>query len=439
MNEDRHQRRKRFRSNNIPRLLIGLGALTWFHQIGMHEIVFRITTIIVAYIVLWTTLIELNIGIIYKENLRYLRLIIDSCGLTIGILITGGASSPGIVTYAGTAGLASLYISKRFGVFSIATNVTLFNAMLFLVHEGILPRINVLAPDGLGSESTMAEIILANIMMILYSIILHLVIQPNYRNLHTERAELKARNDAMHREITLARRIQEKLIPARSPDESIAFLYKPMDQVGGDFFDFIEHDGKIGIFLCDVSGHGVPAALIASMMKTIVLQAGHRASDPATFMSYINETLQSRTAGNFVTAFYASFQKSSRSIVYCNAGHCSPYVIDQTGVRELEGVKSVPLGLWSNDELRLRNRAFSNVEINLIADSRILFYTDGLTETRCENGDLMFEEGPLQENLVATRQQTSAAAVEDLHRALARFHGSNSFEDDVCVICLDIK
>jgi sigma-B regulation protein RsbU (phosphoserine phosphatase) len=140
-----------------------------------------------------------------------------------------------------------------------------------------------------------------------------------------------------------------------------------------------------------------------------------------------------------VTAFYASFQKSSRSIVYCNAGHCSPYVIDQTGVRELEGVKSVPLGLWSNDELRLRNRAFSNVEINLIADSRVLFYTDGLTETRCENGDLMFEEGPLQENLVATRQQTSAAAVEHLHRALARFHGSDSFEDDVCVICLDVK
>ena len=90
--------------------------------------------------------------------------------------------------------------------------------------------------------------------------------------LQAERNQLFDRNRLMKRELEMARRIQQALIPQETPNKNIFSLYRPMEEVGGDYFDFfrIGDEGKIGVFLSDVSGHGVPAAFITSMIKSSI-------------------------------------------------------------------------------------------------------------------------------------------------------------------------
>ena len=145
------------------------------------------------------------------------------------------------------------------------------------------------------------------------------------RNLElvTERNELKVKNEAIEAQLDLARKIQMKLVPSSVPDKRIAFFYKPMEKVGGDFFDFIKlpSPDKIGLFISDVSGHGVPAALITSMLKGAILQRDDLLEDPASLLMNLNEFLISQSGGNFVTALYGIYNFSDRTFSYANAGH----------------------------------------------------------------------------------------------------------------------
>ncbi|MEI7652004.1 MAG: DUF1501 domain-containing protein, partial [Verrucomicrobiota bacterium] len=94
-----------------------------------------------------------------------------------------------------------------------------------------------------------------------------------------------------------------------------ATLDNRMEEVGGDFYDFINFrdSEKIGIFISDVSGHGVPAAFITSMIKTTILQSGERKENPAELLTYINDLLHNQTGGNFITTFYGIFNSLDNS------------------------------------------------------------------------------------------------------------------------------
>ena len=115
--------------------------------------------------------------------------------------------------------------------------------------------------------------------------------------------QLVENQKVMMGELELARKIQRQLIPQVVPDgRSISSHYLPMEMVGGDFFDYIlfRDKNRLGIFLSDVSGHGVPAALITSMMKSFILQAGTRKDNPAEFLSeYLNEQLRAYSRRKF--------------------------------------------------------------------------------------------------------------------------------------------
>ncbi len=168
------------------------------------------------------------------------------------------------------------------------------------------------------------------------------MVQERTRELNEERDRLKLRNDTIEEELAMARKIQQQLVPDASPVPYLHAIYKSMESVGGDFFDFIRFrdSRRLGIFISDVTGHGVPAALITSMIKSMILQAGSHRADPAEFLSYLNGLLVHRTGGNFVTAFYGVFDPDRRTITYSNAGHYPPYLADGDGVVTLEGGKA---------------------------------------------------------------------------------------------------
>ncbi|MBN2077826.1 MAG: SpoIIE family protein phosphatase [Spirochaetes bacterium] len=256
--------------------------------------------------------------------------------------------------------------------------------------------------------------------------------------LEVEKDHLRERNEIIENELNLARKIQQQLIPLHHPADFIHSLYRPMDRVGGDFYDFIAFEGsrRIGIFLSDVSGHGVPAAFITSMVKTIILQSGERKGDPARLLLYLNELLCGQTAGHFITAFYCVFDPESREVRYANAGHSHPYVIGH-GVAELKGSRGLPLAVMPNVELERYAKTYRNNETVLIAGSKLLLFTDGLIEASAgDDRNNRFEER-LPGLLARVGERDCRECVDMLFRELTEFRGTDRFDDDVCIICVD--
>ncbi len=260
------------------------------------------------------------------------------------------------------------------------------------------------------------------------------------RELNSKNQTLEDRNRVIENEISMARKIQQQLIPSRDPSEGICSLYRPMYQVGGDFFDFIDlGPGKTGFFISDVSGHGIPAALITSMVKMTILQAEATHRDPAALLRYLNEALFGQTGDNFITAFYGIIDFVGNSMVYSNAGHNSPFFITPDGPLPIKGPKTVPLATWHNSVLARRGKDFVNAEVDIHPGSKVLFYTDGLVESvNPDDTTRMFEE-ELPAVLKDCALLDCRGAVDRLYGSLIDFRGGDSFDDDVCIVCVQCR
>src|SRR4029453_12395613 len=121
---------------------------------------------------------------------------------------------------------------------------------------------------------------------------------------------------AINRELEIARRIQASILPQTMPrmsELSVAARYRPMTAVAGDFYDFMELDPpQLGILIADVTGHGVPAALIASMVKVALAAQRDHADRPSMVLAGMNDVLCGRLAGQYVTAAYLFIDSESR-------------------------------------------------------------------------------------------------------------------------------
>lgn len=443
--EDIEKLKRKYRSNYIPRIILGFIALGILHAFAIDPFVLVITGVYIGLALLWAVLVELEAGIIRFEGLRYARITLDSFYYTLTIYVTGGIWSFAVLSYLGLITLSSLYVTRRFGVFAIAICVAFYNAMLALIWASMIPALNILAgPSSMPAAITPSSVVLSNFLFIFLALLIHLIVHTNYRNLQLERDALHERNETIEFELHLARMIQERLIPSRKVAGFVHYLYRPMDQVGGDFFDFIEFPGRerIGIFLSDVSGHGVPAAFITSMIKTTILQAGERTGDPAGLLTYMNDLLQDRIAGNFITAFYGIFDPATRTIRYSNAGHPQPYIITERGeLSQLQRGRNTALAMFPLGQLLENGMAYVNYEDVLPAGSRLLLYTDGLIEARPNAGgdDRFFEQSGLTDALREFGKLPGAEFIDALVRRLEAHRGGSAFEDDICLICIDIQ
>ena len=333
-----------------------------------------------------------------------------------------------------------LYALRSYGLVPDVM-ITAYGSQIGSVFEVVLlsialaDRINILKQQNVQAKEQMIT------MQKTYTESLEKTVHERTGELEIERNKLKTRNELMENELAMARRIQEQLIPVQQPAAFIYSLYKPMDQVGGDFYDFIRfRDSElIGIFLSDVSGHGVPAAFITSMVKTIIMQAGEIKGNPAELLLTINRILYNQTDGNFVTAFYGIYNPRDNSLLYSNAGHNPPMIIMDGTIDYLKSAKSVPIGVMHNSFLLKSNKAYINSQITLSGDSKILFFTDGFVEARpVNNDDLYFEYSVMNDVLLELKKLPPELFIRELYSRLVGFRGSNSFEDDVCLICLDV-
>jgi serine phosphatase RsbU (regulator of sigma subunit) len=260
------------------------------------------------------------------------------------------------------------------------------------------------------------------------------------KELKKEHNELQYRIKLMDDELEIACQVQQKLIPSDFPVENIFAYYKPMKVIGGDFMDFIKFndDNKIGIFICDVSGHGVPAALVTSIIKSSIHESKQYYSDPSLLLMHLNDVLKTLTEDLFVTAFYCIYDAEKRSLIYSNAGHHSPAVILPDKVDNLNQSRSLPLGIMGNNELANGDFNYTNSSISLSVNSKILFYTDGFVESKKSDNPKIGFGYNLKERLMVLHNLQCREFIETLFDELVQFHGSAMFDDDICIICLDV-
>lgn len=258
---------------------------------------------------------------------------------------------------------------------------------------------------------------------------------------------LKKRNIIMENDLDMARSIQQCFIPDESPAGYIAFQYKPMEKIGGDFFDFIRFadNDRIGIFICDVSGHGVPAAFITAMLKSSILQFSSYESSPSGILEILNDILIKQSADYFVTTFYGSYDPGTRELIYSSAGHNPPYIVTSDKMEYLE-IKSnaPPLAVMNNRDLKNMNKGFINETVVLEKGSKLVLYTDGLVETvnineKHYSEEINFENKILPGSFRAHFNKPAGLFIEGICRDLVDLRGCDDFEDDICTICVDVE
>jgi serine phosphatase RsbU (regulator of sigma subunit) len=193
------------------------------------------------------------------------------------------------------------------------------------------------------------------------------------------REQLAQQLFAIQQELETARQIQHSILPAEIPQIAgidIAARYVPMTAVAGDFYDFIQVDEKhIGILVADVSGHGMPAALIASMLKIALAAQSLNAADPAEVLLGLNTALCGKFQHHYVTAAYVYLDMEKQLLRYAGAGH-PPILHWTSSIGEVKDILENGMFLG-----RFDFATYTTVEMPISRDAWCLMYTDGIPET----------------------------------------------------------
>jgi sigma-B regulation protein RsbU (phosphoserine phosphatase) len=239
-------------------------------------------------------------------------------------------------------------------------------------------------------------------------------------------------------ELETAREIQASILPKRTPlleGVTIAARYIPMTEVGGDFYDFLVLDEKhAGILVADVSGHGVPAALVASMVKVGVSAQAEHAGDPARVLHGINQSLCGKMERAYVTAMYVFLDLERGVLLSANAGH-PPLIIRpgaDSGVRQFCD-NGLPLGLFAH-------ATYENTEAPLGHGDRVVMYTDGIVEATDTGGEF-FGDARFYDFIDQSREPTAEMFADQLIQHLKAWSVKEpkaGFDDDVTLIVIDV-
>ncbi len=256
----------------------------------------------------------------------------------------------------------------------------------------------------------------------------------NHLALYEARKEIEARNRVMAREMEMASQLQRSLLPDDFPKcEHLVFsaLYKPVSPAGGDFYDVIEFGpSRIGFAEVDVSGHGVASAMVGAMFKMAFQSFARTTDSPAELLRVINDQMFGiLPESDFLTVFYGIIDLGTLEMIYTNAGHPRPFLFkrDLGEIREL-GVGGPLVGAFLGMD-------YEEGFVQLQKGDQIFVYTDGVTETSAGSDDGALEDfygvERLKQTLMNNYNRAPHAMLPLILDSLEKFHGSNSFDDDI--------
>lgn len=263
--------------------------------------------------------------------------------------------------------------------------------------------------------------------------------------------QLREKNAQMEDDLKMAREMQLAMLPQRFPclpsdvEESESALrffsfYYPAGAVSGDFFVVVPvSETAVGIFICDVMGHGVRAALVTAMMRALIGELSDLAHNPGELLGHINNGLQSifQQTGTtmFATCFYAVADVEAGEIRYASGGHPGPLHLsaERGEVSELKEAKqSGPaLGL-------LPGAAFRTLKLPIAPGDLLILFTDGLFEAENREGEQFGIDR--MTSIVRSRIEVGPdKLLRELLETVRDFSDGDEFEDDVCLIGVEIR
>ena len=232
----------------------------------------------------------------------------------------------------------------------------------------------------------------------------------------------------LEKQIEMAGRIQDSLLPASIPDIDklkIAIKYQPMMKLGGDFFDLRYSKAKdtFGFFLCDVSGHGVPAALLAAMVKMSLTYWYEHLHKLTESFHFIYESIFDKLGKHFITASLMHINLSNGKLRTARAGHFPVMIITKAG-------KVIRLNSDGKIIMALKKPDAEEVEYRLAAGDRIVIYTDGIIEAHGQNSYELFSEERMIKMLRELNQVDINIVVEKIFQSVVEYSGGLEFLDD---------
>ena len=269
--------------------------------------------------------------------------------------------------------------------------------------------------------------------------------------------QLEQKNEQIAEELKMARELQMAMLPNEFPtflnggkwpgESAVEFFsfYRPNGSVSGDFFTVTAlSDSKVGVFICDVMGHDVRAALVTAMLRSLVQDLGASVPDPGELLTKINNNLHSifKQTGTtmYATAFYLVADVARGEIHYASAAHPEPLQVRRTAglVERLAGngapgrVKGPALGLFADAQFPTHNR-------KLEAGDLIALYTDGLIEINSLDQKHMFTSELLTDAVRRRAQLPTSDLLAGVISEIREFSGQAGFDDDVCLVGMEVK
>ncbi len=249
--------------------------------------------------------------------------------------------------------------------------------------------------------------------------------------------EIQERNVQIEKELDIARNLQQCLVPVSLPKMERVDLYQKSisaKKLGGDFFDILVFNRDVfALIFADVSGHGIPAALYAAMMKSAIHASVDPASSPEMVVGRINTFLiegQKKMSYNYATVFYGIFDFASGLLSYCNASMPSPVLYREEGISLLAPTGPF-VGIFSDSKYEYRI-------LDLRKGDRVLFYSDGIYE--CQNtGDEIFGHERFLNLLYKYKDTSIETLIESVYREIANYSSPAGFYDDVMLLGVSIK
>lgn len=240
----------------------------------------------------------------------------------------------------------------------------------------------------------------------------------------------------LEEELAVARQIQLNLLPRTMPvyeNYEFAAFNHPSRQVGGDYYDFINiSDSSVAVVVADVSGKGVPAALLMARLQAVLQSEGQRGRPIEVMLSWINEFLVSSTSPDkFVTMFYGELNCDSRSFCFCNAGHNVPFVMRKNGDIEYLEEGGLILGAFAGS-------TYKTSKLELLKDDVLVIYTDGLSEAMNEK-----EEEYGEQRLIKTAEEARFKSAQficgHLIKNVRQFASESAEMDDMTLVVVKAK
>lgn len=234
-------------------------------------------------------------------------------------------------------------------------------------------------------------------------------------------------------QLEVARQVQLQLLPARDPRlegfDISAYNY-PTEEVSGDYYDWVRiYEDQIGIVVADVSGKGVPAALLMAFLRASLRAAIHIGYAPHISMAKVNYLLwESIERNQFVTAFYAVLDASNRTLAYTNAGHNPPLLLDANGDARFIERGGLPLGMF-------KDTRYYEYYLPIEAGQILVLYTDGVTEAM-NREEVEYGRERLEQTARAGKDLSARELISFIHKDVLAWTDGQGADDDITFVVI---